>query len=452
MDLQVLMDPPRATNLETKSEMLVWKPCSSLSDKDLDSFIFAICSKCSYSIEQALCLLGVNGYDVQKALMKSRQFVPTPNEWSTEDRIVFEQAYNIYGKNFYKIKQCLPDKKQGSVVNFYYMWKKTRGHVSVIQQQTEQQQNGKNIANLANNDLETNPLNGNDEQAASNETDIDESSFNNVTKICSNCDSITDDIQSTPKGVLCHLCYVYYKNTSGLMRPDNLNTMTDRFDQQIKLSKMNNDQVDTDHNKRTENAKEARNFQKSLRKPPKGIYLNYEELVNLAEFDHNITFEMLDKRLNSLKKEVQENKQYISSLLIEFTEDENKPNTIEVDPDLLKIETDSYPTPEWNSHEIALVLQAFNKYGADFEAISQVMGTKSENSIRSFYQYHKDHYNLDKLILNPIHLKSESLLIFNNLNKLNRPDLPVFTRKLSHEDSSRPTSTNGLFNSSEVSN
>lgn len=236
------------------------------------------------------------------------------------------------------------------------------------------------------------------------------------------------------------------------MRPDNLNTMTDRFDQQIKLSKMNNDQVDTDHNKRTENAKEARNFQKSLRKPPKGIYLNYEELVNLAEFDHNITFEMLDKRLNSLKKEVQENKQYISSLLIEFTEDENKPNTIEVDPDLLKIETDSYPTPEWNSHEIALVLQAFNKYGADFEAISQVMGTKSENSIRSFYQYHKDHYNLDKLILNPIHLKSESLLIFNNLNKLNRPDLPVFTRKLSHEDSSRPTSTNGLFNSSEVSN
>jgi len=41
-----------------------------------------------------------------------------------------------------------------------------------------------------------------------------------------------------------------------------------------------------------------------LRKPPKGIYLNYDELVNLAEFDYNFTFETLDKKLISLKQEV----------------------------------------------------------------------------------------------------------------------------------------------------
>ncbi len=79
------------------------------------------------------------------------------------------------------------------------------------------------------------------------------------------------------------------------MRPENLNTKSSRS-------------ADTDTElKRTELAKEAKNFQKSLRKPPKGIYLNYEELINLAEFDYNITFEMLDKKVVSLKKEVSRN-------------------------------------------------------------------------------------------------------------------------------------------------
>lgn len=67
----------------------------------------------------------------------------------------------------------------------------------------------------------------------------------------------------------------------------------------------NGDFSDSDQvNQRAQNAKEARNFQKSLRKPPKGIYLNYDELVNLAEFDYNFTFDTLDKKLFSLKQEV----------------------------------------------------------------------------------------------------------------------------------------------------
>lgn len=71
--------------------------------------------------------------------------------------------------------------------------------------------------------------------------------------------------------------------------------------------------------------------------------------------------------------------------------------------DLLKaLEAKSIPTPSWTSHEIALVLQGFNKYGTNFSAIAQVIGSKSESSIKAFYQYHKDNYNLEKLIANPV--------------------------------------------------
>ena len=51
-------------------------------------------------------------------------------------------------------------------------------------------------------------------------------------------------------------------------------------------------------------SKEAKNFHKTLRKPPKGIYLNYDELLNLAESDTDQIFDTLNRRLVSLKKEV----------------------------------------------------------------------------------------------------------------------------------------------------
>jgi REST corepressor 1 len=198
------------------------------------------------------------------------------------------------------------------------------------------------------------------------------------------------------------------------MRPDNLNTKSGRS-------------TDTDTElKRTEHAKEAKNFQKSLRKPPKGIYLNYEELIHLAKFDYNITFDMLDKKLISLKKEVianvyyarifeltfrkiligkifkvQTNKQQIGSIIDELTKNYDA-SAVEENLEFMNLGLAMNETPVWNEHEISMVLQGFSKYGTDFEAISQVMGTKSENSIKSFYLYHKDNYSLEKLVLNPV--------------------------------------------------
>lgn len=121
---------PNLSGIHEK-EMLVWKPCSSLSNEDrnlrlfvflthtwlfiqlcfwplkVDSYLFTACSKCSYSIEQALALLCINKHDIPVSLMNTNHYVPTPNEWSEEDKIIFEQAYNYHGKNFYKIKQCV---------------------------------------------------------------------------------------------------------------------------------------------------------------------------------------------------------------------------------------------------------------------------------------------------------------------------------------------------------
>ncbi len=106
----------------------------------------------------------------------------------------------------------------------------------------------------------------------------------------------------------------FNRSTSGLMRPDSLvvssetknsisnNLSTDKFGNSYVSQEQNIEKEFI--NKRVHNTKEAKNFQKSLRKPPKGIFLNYDELVSLCDYDQNLTFDMLDKKLLDLKREV----------------------------------------------------------------------------------------------------------------------------------------------------
>lgn len=51
-------------------------------------------------------------------------------------------------------------------------------------------------------------------------------------------------------------------------------------------------------------SKDAKNFHKSLRKPPKGIFLSYEELIELLQTNNKKIFNQLTRRVDSLKKQV----------------------------------------------------------------------------------------------------------------------------------------------------
>jgi hypothetical protein len=61
-------------------------------------------------------------------------------------------------------------------------------------------------------------------------------------------------------------------------------------------------------------SKEARNFQKSLRKSPKGIFLNLEDLAKLAETDSDKLFDQHDKNIFFLKKQAQASRQDIDEM------------------------------------------------------------------------------------------------------------------------------------------
>ena len=209
------------------------------------------------------------------------------------------------------------------------MWKKSRANTSLID---HQQMNKANNGGANGDSLDI---------SLGDDNENEEENFENMTKICLNCDLITNDLQSTPKGMLCNPCYNYWKHT-GLMKPDHLTNFTIPDDNSQAVSSTTNGNEtkatqnggghltngteakpssSSDPNAPNTKVNSQKIFHKSLRKLPKGIYLNCEELLSLAKTDNDQMFDSLSVKLKARKEEVQRNKQFITDLLLKLTQD-----------------------------------------------------------------------------------------------------------------------------------
>ncbi|XP_044020536.1 REST corepressor isoform X5 [Aphidius gifuensis] len=115
--------------------LLVWSPTTHISDQKLDEYIVLSKEKFGYNGEQALGMLFWHKHDLEKAIQDLANFTPFPDEWTVEDKVLFEQAFQFHGKSFHRIKQMLPDKSIASLVKYYYSWKKTRTRTSLMDRQ-----------------------------------------------------------------------------------------------------------------------------------------------------------------------------------------------------------------------------------------------------------------------------------------------------------------------------
>jgi len=108
----------------------------------VDNYLEVAKTKFHYSWEQALGLLFWHRYDVARALQDLGNFTPHPEEWTIEDKVLFEQAFQFHGKAFDRIRQMLPDKSMSSLIRYYYKWKKIRSKNSVMDRQARRLNHG----------------------------------------------------------------------------------------------------------------------------------------------------------------------------------------------------------------------------------------------------------------------------------------------------------------------
>merc|ERR1712110_454795 len=67
-------------------------------------------------------------------------FTPFPEEWSDDDKVLFEQAFQFHGKSFHRIRHFLPGKSIAQLVKYYYSWKKSRTRASLMDSQAQKLQ------------------------------------------------------------------------------------------------------------------------------------------------------------------------------------------------------------------------------------------------------------------------------------------------------------------------
>jgi hypothetical protein len=128
-----------STSLSTDHDaILFWKPTELISDDDLVDYIDYARGKHRMNEEQALAILQICKYKISTSKLLMDQYTPETDEWTVEEKFLFEQAYKFYGKTFSRIRQMLPEKTIAELVRYYYSWKKTRLHKSLMYKHEKQ--------------------------------------------------------------------------------------------------------------------------------------------------------------------------------------------------------------------------------------------------------------------------------------------------------------------------
>ncbi|XP_073828068.1 REST corepressor isoform X1 [Musca autumnalis] len=425
--------PPLIPEQERKPEclndraLLVWSPTKEIPDTKLEEYISVAKEKYGYNGEQALGMLFWHKHDLERAVMDLANFTPFPDEWTVEDKVLFEQAFQFHGKSFHRIRQMLPDKSIASLVKYYYSWKKTRHRQSVMDRQEKVKaskegssengsDNGSNeesdnddkdqtlsshagilydqtndssllhdgvgggidIENHFSNNANNNNSSNNNKHQSNTPSILNSDSIysngistTNATSsaiggggYCSNCGVACNVLHNSPHGKMCFSCHHHWRRT-GNKRP----TSGPFFGKRSR----------------------DRNADRHKRKPPRGMYINHDDIVALASANDNQDelLANIDREIVSLLSQVQLNKQNISAL--------KRKNSDNLD-DIRPTENANRINARWTNDEILLAISGIRKYGKDFQAIAETLGTKTEAHVRIFYTNNRRRYNLDQLI------------------------------------------------------
>ncbi|KAG5844013.1 REST corepressor 2-like [Anguilla anguilla] len=316
--------------------MLVWSPNQLVTDAELDEYILMAKEKHGYNMEQALGMLLWHKHDVEKSLADLANFTPSPEEWTVEDKVLFEQAFSFHGKSFHRIQQMLPDKLISSLVKYYYSWKKTRMRTSVMDRQARRLLN-KREKDDSNEDAE--------EGDGGSDSDFEIEAKKETQK----------QTVSARGGE---------KASSGRPGPVRKESLGSQY---------------------------RHHPLRARRRPPKGMHLIQEDLTSLSASPDTgaVSLKQLDTQLVSLKRQVQSIKQTNSSLKRDL---EGGIETLRPTEPAPKINS------RWTTEEQLLAVQAIRRYGKDLAAIAEVIGNKTIPQVSSFFVSYRRRFNLDEVL------------------------------------------------------
>ncbi|XP_067099060.1 REST corepressor 1 [Osmerus mordax] len=332
--------------------MLVWIPSQTLAETKLDEYISIAKEKHGYNMEQALGMLFWHKHNIEKSLADLPNFTPFPDEWTVEDKVLFEQGFSFHGKTFHRIQQMLPDKSIASLVRFYYSWKKTRSKTSVMDRHARKQKREREESEDEAEETPPNPP-----------SDVDfDPSKEDKKEVASGSEAKQE---AKPAAAVAAAAVVVQKPTGVVEK--------------------------VAHVKKELQGLSGKNLHRAKKKPPKGMHLHQGDVGAMSTSGPAAlgVLRQLDTELVTIKRQIQSIKQNNSALKEKLYSGVNDFRVPEV--------TQKFNT-RWTTDEQLLAVQAIRKYGRDFQAISDVIGNKSVVQVKNFFVNYRRRYNLDEVL------------------------------------------------------
>ncbi|XP_027201878.2 REST corepressor 1-like [Dermatophagoides pteronyssinus] len=348
--------------------VLVWTPYHNLDEDDLSDYVKLANDKYKYNEEQALGILFWHDFDMQCALADLPNYAPYPDEWTMEDRALFDQAYQFHNKSFHKINQLLPDKKLSSIIKHYYTTKKNKNRNSYVDKQVRK--SNSQSKDESPDDSSTMDYGGSEEHSSNNHMTMMASTSKDQQqqqqpalmdrKECCQCmNKNAQQYYNTKYGLLCKICYT--KRKSNHCKSNDANSMNNEIS---KFGKLFN----------------SMNMDEMMLKEIVKERLTGSSCKVLESYDKEI--ETLMEKICHLKQENEAKKSALGEL-----------------PDLSLLNNNNNRIiSRWTNDEILLMTQAIRDHGKDFKVIADIIGTKSEVQIKNYFLQNQDKMKFDTLI------------------------------------------------------
>lgn len=206
------------------------------------------------------------------------------------------------------------------------------------------------------------------EEKAANPQPVEEKPSSSLLLECAGCGVACSEVNGTVHGKLCNSCFQHFRRTGSLRPTSGPSCLGKRY--------------------------RPSGSEKHKRHPPRGIYINHDDIVALATASQSDVKQPdllvgMEREIAFHRSTIQTNLQQLSAL-----QEQNGARMEGFQPP----DSSNKVSMRWTNEENMLVVQGVRKHGKDIPAIASILGTKTEAQIKTFIVNYRRRYNLDQLV------------------------------------------------------
>ncbi|CAG9531007.1 unnamed protein product [Cercopithifilaria johnstoni] len=383
---------------DTERETCLWRPTNLLKVADINDYLSIALSSFNIEQDRAMFILQSSDYNIEEAKHQLAKRRIKKEPWSEEDMTIFKQALQTYGKHFNKIKQLLPHKSIKEIINFYYDNKKKLNFRSIIDTFLE----------------EHNPK-------SSSSEDGDLNAVEKQISRCYNCEQ-TVNLRQMGDLKLCNSCFIHFRNYHRHRLCLKPMTFDGNINETMKCPKGIAEVVErfVEFATEEEDAAQSSSLRKSVNEMGGDDDLQIVTIIRPPEMRYIRILKQLEReemiaRGNCVRLE--------HTLRMQFEKDLNE--------HLERYRISRFPSsaassrprrsPSWSYKEKWHALFAFQRYGKDFDAVAEVLESKTSDMVKAFYYEMRE--EIDDMITktNDYYRKLASTYEFERKAEVNTP-------------------------------